>query len=652
MWKKLKSFFVNFGWLAIALLYLNFGLIGSFFSLFTGYDEPQTVYEDYYMSTDAYDVDITVGEDNSYKVTETITVDFDSYRHGIYRYIPYKGFVAADDSRGMVPYYAKIDGIFVDHEFDDSRENGNIVIKIGSANYTVTGKQSYRIDYSVHPVTNNGYQYINWNIWPTGWQNVIPAGSKFTVHFPKAVEEGDLYFYYGSYGQRKNGSDVLKLSFDGTVLKGTLIDDLDVGEGVTICAQVPPGYFTNVGSMTGTNRMIIAFSLVVLAALLVMYLLFGRDEQIIPTVSFAPPEGLDSAAVGRIVDDEVSDEDIVSLLIYWANRGYITVRETKSKTLAFRKVRDLPDSAPEYAKIFFDRIFGSGESSTGTEITAGGMRYRLAETVKKCRGLIEKQYDNIYTTSSWISRGIGIVLTMLPIILLTVTMLRMTYQGGYMIIASVIYLVGVFVCCHTVDFWYGRGRGARRRMVIWTVILATFPILIMAFVYTGFITRNLCLDLFPAMLCVSVSSVAGIILVGFMKKRTQQCTEWMGYLVGLRDFIETAELDRMQAIAQDTPELFYHILPFAYVFGLSDILLDKMRELVLPAPQWLTGEGTNFDYVFMHRMMHYDMAYVAKTAATPKPAPSSGGGSSGGGFSGGGGSFSGGGFGGGGGGSW
>ena len=50
-----------------------------------------------------------------------------------------------------------------------------------------------------------------------------------------------------------------------------------------------------------------------------------------------------------------------------------------------------------------------------------------------------------------------------------------------------------------------------------------------------------------------------------------------GYLAGLRDFIETAELERMKVIAEQSPHLFYHILPFAYVFGLTDLLLDKMR---------------------------------------------------------------------------
>ena len=44
-----------------------------------------------------FDVDVKVGEDGSYTVTENIKVKFVNPRHGIYRYIPYKGKVITSD---------------------------------------------------------------------------------------------------------------------------------------------------------------------------------------------------------------------------------------------------------------------------------------------------------------------------------------------------------------------------------------------------------------------------------------------------------------------------------------------------------------------------------------------------------------------------
>lgn len=65
-----------------------------------------------------------------------------------------------------------------------------------------------------------------------------------------------------------------------------------------------------------------------------------------------------------------------------------------------------------------------------------------------------------------------------------------------------------------------------------------------------------------------------------MKQRTKQCVEWMGRLAGLRDFIETAELDRMKVMAEEHPEMFYHILPYASVLGVSDIFQRNWMPLL------------------------------------------------------------------------
>ena len=52
------------------------------------------------MQTKKFDVDVRVGEDGSYTVTENIKVKFVNPRHGIYRYIPYKGKVITSDKNG------------------------------------------------------------------------------------------------------------------------------------------------------------------------------------------------------------------------------------------------------------------------------------------------------------------------------------------------------------------------------------------------------------------------------------------------------------------------------------------------------------------------------------------------------------------------
>ena len=97
----------------------------------------------------------------------------------------------------------------------------------------------------------------------------------------------------------------------------------------------------------------------------------------------------------------------------------------------------------------------------------------------------------------------------------------------------------------------------------------------------------------------------------------------MGYLIGLRDFIETAELERMQMLADDNPNWFYHIMPYAYVFGLSDVWMKKFEQIAVPAPDWYvntTGRMDAFDFYLFHRCMMHNLQTVSTTMSVPEAA--------------------------------
>ena len=138
----------------------------------------------------------------------------------------------------------------------------------------------------------------------------------------------------------------------------------------------------------------------------------------------------------------------------------------------------------------------------------------------------------------------------------------------------------------------------------------------------------------------------------------------LGRILGFRDFIKTAELDKLKELVEEDPEYFYHITPYAYVFGLSDKWIRNFEDIQIIQPTWYYSEHDRFDYFdayMMGRMMNDCSRSVSSHIVIPEAPHSSGSGgggwsgggsswSGGGGFSGGG--FSGGGSGGGGGGGW
>ena len=105
----------------------------------------------------------------------------------------------------------------------------------------------------------------------------------------------------------------------------------------------------------------------------------------------------------------------------------------------------------------------------------------------------------------------------------------------------------------------------------------------------------------------------------FLSKRTPYGTEILGRILGFRNFLITAEKDKLEALVEENPEYFYDILPYTYVLNVSSKWMKKFESLTMSAPNWYSSMST------------------AMTSMTSTPSSSSGGGFSGGGSGGGGG---------------
>lgn len=657
MMKKMKNTLAIVIWLAAVLFISNAGVV---FSIFSPENQASaTVEEDPYMTTRSYHVEMGVGEDNSCTVRESIDVDFQTPRHGIYRYIPDRGQIAAADKEGGVsytPYYASVDLISTNQEAETDQENGNRVFRFGDEDTTVRGGL-YNFTFMYQPVTQEGYTDFYYNIFPTGWQNEIPAGSTFSIIFPKDFPHELLQFYYGSYGEQNRAEEILKLSWSGSSVTGELTRSLPTGNGLTCYADMEDGYFTNVKTAGKMPAVLIVAAVVIFVTAAVLFLLLGRDEAVYPSIQYMPPDDLDSAAVGYIVDGSVSSQDIISLIVYWADKGYLKIQEDDKDEITFIKTGDLPENVPKYQKKVFNGIFGK-KGEIGKKKKLSSLKYKFADTLNTAKAQVKQEIQKnggVYTAASKAARAAAGILMMLPLGLFLVVASRCSagFEAGYLIL-WIVYGISMLLLCVTVDMWYSRKQKSRRNWIIVSLTSLAVALLGVVISYLHNLSEGRTFSLILPLAVVTAVSAVGAVMTAFMKKRTPECTRRMGYLMGLREFIETAELERIEALAKDNPQWFYHILPFAYVFGLSDVWIGKFEQIAVPAPDWYenrTGRMDMFDLYVFHRCMTHNLNRINETLSVPKPASSSGG-HSGGGFSGGGGGFSGGGFSGGGGGSW
>lgn len=341
-------------------------------------------------TTEAFDVDVVVAENNSYEVSETVKVNFDKQQHGIYVYIPESGIEGIDLPDFKIPNQRdpEIDNVWVkDWNYEVYSENGNKVFQIGDADETVTGRQTFEFGYRMTIIddrdTTKDFMYLD--LLPTGWETAI-KNTTIHVTMPKVVDSSKIQVYADTYGSNDMVSNV-SWDCDETGQNITITGkNLAKGQGITIFAELPEGYWQDQLNYDSVLTLIPIICIVLAAVLLALWMIFGRDKGIVPTVEFYPPAGLTPAEVGLIADGKLDKGDLVSLIIYFADKGYLTIEQTGKKKFAFRKANDIDSSEKKFAKILYDGIFENRDYVRMDD---------LGESFGELHGILCGTFDNV-----------------------------------------------------------------------------------------------------------------------------------------------------------------------------------------------------------------------------------------------------------------
>src|SRR5665648_1255161 len=370
-----------------------------------------------YYNTNEYNVTMNVSQDNSFLMKEEINVTYTEPQHGLYRYIPLSGTAYSQVDGKLVEqkYKMKVESVNVEgFEYQVYEENCNVVIQIGSPDSLVEGNQSYVITYNVRLYDDGiaGYDSFYYNAVPNDWGTSI-AVSTITINMPKEFDPSKAEFLAGSYGATDSGA--VKWSTSGNKITGATIRPLQLGEGVTFRTVLPEGYFT--GEMN-TNWAFLIMLLLCVAAPVISILLwfaFGRDPKVVQTVEFYPPDGISPAEVGYIVDGIVDEKDLVSLVIYFAEKGYLTIEEIDKGEFVLIKKKEMGDEAKIYELTFFEGLFKLRDSVTLTELQGDFYDSFQAASVQLKAHFTKSKENRIFTQNSIGARALGMLLMLVPI---------------------------------------------------------------------------------------------------------------------------------------------------------------------------------------------------------------------------------------------
>lgn len=607
--------------------------------------------EAYVITSD--DVHIKVAENNVIFVTETLTLNFLEPRRGFYYYVQDRG--TAWREHGGKTYATKFNYRVTDfnvqgYEFLLSRESDDsgsfLAARIGSEDKLVSGEQTYVITYTCNlgKSGEDAFDEFYRNVIMCAYGNTIENAS-FTIEMPKDFDAANVYCYLGAY---ESGSpDNVEWSKQGSTITGRTTRPITGGEYLTVQIWLPEGYFVGVVDPEAVWRVIsyvISGACVLLAFLL--WLALGRDSEVYPTVEFYPPEGMTPAEAGYVIDGCVDNKDVVALILYWADKGYLDIVQAEKNEFSFVKKRE-PEGMKGYEKAMFNKLFSSGDT-----VTLASLKYSFYTTMEATKTAVANYFEGskqrrVFTKASKTARGWMCVITMLPIV---TNLFRTLFMEAGLVMAAVVTAVAaalisvpVFMLVRLLEKWRSTKPGSKAGMLITSILLLAAAII-------------LYIVLMPEKTAALVSAAATLVLLGLtviMRKRTETGNRWYGRLLGFKNFIDNAEKDRILTLVEQNPSYFYNVLPYAYVLGVTDKWAKNFQHIGIQPPNWYHGYygSPMFNTIVFTSLMTRQMKGF-QAAMTARPQSRSGGFGGGGGYSGGGfgggGGFAGGGFGGGG----
>ena len=553
----------------------------------------------------SFETDIVAQEDGTLIVEETIVADFSrEQHHGIYRTIPVQ-YPDATNHTLNLRYDVKSvkDENGNDWWYETSREGEYLKIKAGDANIYFNEPITFVITYEIQRAVSfqfDDHDEIYWNATGDEWEVPILSATA-TIQLPNSVSESDLRAtcYTGGYGSQEQNCEH---NISGNTLTYNTTGELGSYEGLTIVAGFPKGVLTEPPFSQRAMWFIVdnwpyMIPLVTFLVLLYLWQTRGRDPQtnrdtVMP--HYEAPEGFTPAEAGTLIDERVDMHDISATIVDMAVRGYIKIKEIKKKKILFGDDYDY-----EFIKLKPHK--NASELHSHEKKTLDAIFQNNEESVKmsdlknkfylKLDGIINSTYDRLVS-----------------------------------------------------EKYFPRNPDKTRKAYAGT----GGTLLFLPFVFIGLFIEGL----IALPIAIGVSGIIILAFSGIMPAKTKKGVEMYYTILGLEEFINTAEKDRIKW--QEKENIFMQLIPYDMAFGIAE-KWSKAFEGLNKTPSWFESTDPNFannfnTYYFVNRLttMSNSMALTMRTA--PRSSGSGGSWSGGSGFSGGG--FSGGGFGGGGGGSW
>ncbi len=414
-----------------------------------------------------------------------------------------------------------------------------------------------------------------------------------TLNMPKAFDASQLIF------RDRNSSDERRLDTEKGekyVVSGNSVELVVYATGfkyLTVQIILPesyfsvnPKYFTDYWVFFAITCAMIVFTCIVAFKY--------RKRRPVVAVEFYPPD-VNLLHYSSYWHGRARRKDVCAVIFQWAQAGCVRIIRDGKKDVILEKLRNLPKDRCEEEKEYFDALFSKGDRYSSKEIR------KVSNFAQACRihsavsGLVASAETPQLFVPGVRRARITVLVASIAASLVSVVYFILIYPNiaywalfgftSVIVLFSAVPLYKQFSELRELKessrLFYRFGAyvllsfAGAFMLLYWFMLKGVYS---SAYDYAGLIYIN-----------IAWIVVCALIMPRIIGERSEESQSLYGRMLGFRRFILSAELPRMEALAEENASYFYDILPYCMIMGISDKLDKRMEVMQLAAPDWSEG---------------------------------------------------------------
>lgn len=544
---------------------------------------------------DSINVDIEIKEKGVLEVTETRNTVFNQSRRGIYFNLS-ENFILNFSGEEIKRKFNIYDvNVLSGHSYKVTRNSsGTINIRLGNPNYYANTNESYVINYKI--LTKDlglDSEILYYNL--LGRESTITKKLTFKITSYKDTDFSKLKFYKGNNNiEFKN----VKTTITSNSIEGEVLEEFSQYEPFTTIITFDKGYYgyPSLKSISGSMIFIIIAGFV-LAILFLVHNTKGKDEEIIEQITMKIPEGLNSADIAYLYENNTSQRAVMSLLFQLANEKYIKIEAEKKKFLITKlKEYDGNDQAKDKVMkmIFYNNQnqidLANSNTTLGKELYYGFSSIAIITENKfqKEKKLYNHNYGLLVLFSLIIS-----LLQITYLIFATYSVSNSLFFSNDWSLYLIIFIYNILlVFILEKSYLTLKGKTNSKFGFIFTVFISGIVYLYLIYYMQKSVLSISIFDILFTVICVIIS-----LLIPYLGQRTEYGNKLLGKVKGLHTFITYTKEDKLKMYLDQNPNLFFDILPVAFAFGLTKKWLNLFKNYNI--------EEMNNSYLYNYSTINY-----------------------------------------------